>query len=263
MNLRTIRAYIDYYIGNAEFLFIHIPKNAGVAIRKSALLKGRLVGSEPLFHKSRSYTRQLSKVMKSNNEHHGYHHARLIDIDLSVRNRLQPVAVIRNPWSRVVSRFRFAQFAMKKGTAPSDYSARTFEGFLKERHIYGEMEYYWHRAIRGWHAQVDYIVDEKGLIGARLLRHEHLGNECMRYFGLTEAPHRRNVTGGKTRTYQEYYTRKTIQIVADWYAKDIETFGFDFDTSATKNVYFADMLTQSQCCHCEDSRRSCECIEPH
>ena len=241
MNCRTIRAYIDYYLGNAEFLFIHIPKNAGVAIRKSALLQGRLVGSEPLFFKSRSYVRQLTKAMTSNGEHHGYHHARLVDIDLSVRRHLQPVAVIRNPWSRVVSRFRFAQDIMERGSAPSDYSARTFESFLEERHIYGEMEYYWHRAIRGWYAQVDYVADEKGMIGACLLRHEHLGNECMRYFGLPEAPGRRNETGGETRPYQEYYTRETIQIVADWYAKDIETFGFDFNTPATKNVYFAEV----------------------
>ncbi len=241
MNCRTIRAYIDYYTGHAEFLFIHIPKNAGVAIRKSALLKGRLVGSEPLFHKSRSYTRQLSKAMASKNEHHGYHHARLVDIDPAVRRRLQPVAVIRNPWSRVVSRFRFAQRAMEEGKAPSDYSPRRFEEFLEERHIYGTMEYYWHRAIRGWYAQVDYVVDEQGSIGAHLLRHECLGNECMRYFGLTEAPRRRNVTGGTARAYREYYTSKTIQIVADWYARDIETFGFDFDTPATKNVHFADV----------------------
>lgn len=29
-----------------------------------------------------------------------------------------------------------------------------------------------------------------------------------------------------------------IQIVADWYQKDIDYWGFDFDSSATKNYYF-------------------------
>lgn len=37
---------------------------------------------------------------------------------------------------------------------------------------------------------------------------------------------------------KDYYTEKTIQIVADWYQKDIDYWGFDFDSSATKNYYF-------------------------
>ena len=62
----------------------------------------------------------------------------------------------------------------------------------------------------------------------------------MRYFGLAEALGRRNITGDEKRDYKDYYTDKTIQIVADWYAADIDRFGFDFDTSATRNVYFSD-----------------------
>jgi hypothetical protein len=238
MPLPRIRAYFDYYTGKARFLFVHIPKNAGVAMRKSPLLRGRLVGAEPHFHRSRSYTRQLLKTMKANGEHHGFHHARMIDIHPSVRRRLQPVGVVRNPWSRVVSRFRFAQLAMKNGASPADYAASTFEEFLEERHVYGGRDFYWHRAIRGWYCQADYVVDEQGEIAVDLLRQEHLGDESMRYFSLTEAPRRRNVSGPQSRDYREYYTTKTIQIVADWYAKDIETFGFDFDTSATRNVCF-------------------------
>ena len=239
MTFPRLKAYFNYYTGKARFLFIHIPKNAGVAVRKSPLLSGRLVGAEPHFHRSRSYTRQLLETMKANDEHHGYHHARLIDIHPKVRSRLQPVAVVRNPWSRVVSRFRFAQLAMKKGASPSDYAATTFEEFLEERHVYGGKEFYWHRAIRGWYPQTDYVVDEQGEIAADLLRQEHLGDEAMRYFGLSAPPRRRNVSGVQSIDYRDYYTQQTIQIVADWYQRDIDTFGFDFDTPATRNVCFA------------------------
>ena len=246
MTLRQFKAYFDYYTGKARFLFIHIPKNAGVAIRKSPLLSGRLVSAEPHFHKSRAYTRQLLEVMKANGEHHGFQHARLIDIAAKVKRRLQPVAVVRNPWSRVVSRYRFAQLAMKNGATASDYAAATFEEFLEERHVYGGREFYWHRAIRGWYPQVDYVVDEQGAIAADLLRQEHLGDESIRYFGLSEEPRRRNVSGLRTRDYRDYYTQQTIQIVADWYQKDIDTFGFDFDTPATRNVCFALPPSESQ-----------------
>jgi hypothetical protein len=30
-----------------------------------------------------------------------------------------------------------------------------------------------------------------------------------------------------------------MQIVADWYQKDIDFFGFDFDTAATRNAVFS------------------------
>jgi hypothetical protein len=39
--------------------------------------------------------------------------------------------------------------------------------------------------------------------------------------------------------YRDIYSPRTIRIVADWYAADIERFGFDFDTPASKNTYFS------------------------
>ena len=35
--------------------------------------------------------------------------------------------------------------------------------------------------------------------------------------------------------YKDLYTKNTIQLIADWYKKDIDYWGFDFDTPATKN----------------------------
>ena len=47
----------------------------------------------------------------------------------------------------------------------------------------------------------------------------------------------RNVTAVNKGTYQDVYTDKTIQIVADWYKADIDMFGYDFDTGAQKNMW--------------------------
>jgi len=239
MTLRELRAILAWRLGLAKWMFIHIPKNAGVAIAKHPELANSMVRADPYFHVSRDYTRDLARVMAEQGEHHGFQHARWRDIREDVRTRLQPVAIVRNPWARVVSRYRFAQTAVDHSKASADYAAQSFEAFLEERHEYGNRPYYWHRAIRGWYPQADYVTDEAGALKADILRQEGLGDEATRYFNLKNPPRPRNVsTRDKGARYQDYYTDTTIQIVADWYAKDIEMFGFDFDTAATRNTCY-------------------------
>ncbi len=241
MTIRAYRAYFHYYSGNAKYFFIHIPKNAGVAIRHSPLLRGKVIGAERGFHISRAYSANLARVMKANGEHHGFHHARYRDIRASVLENLQPIAIVRNPWARVVSRFTFARSAIFSGEASPDYIPDSFEAFLEERHKYGNRDLYWHRAIRGWYPQLDYLTNSNGDICVDLLRQEYLGEESMSYFGLNEPVKVRNSSHKKNnqiRDYRKYYNSKTIQIVADWYEKDIEMFGFDFDSAAQKNTHY-------------------------
>ena len=55
--------------------------------------------------------------------------------------------------------------------------------------------------------------------------------------GILFNPEPRNVTNLHKGTYQDMYTDKTIQIIADWYKDDIDYWGFDFDTGAQKNYW--------------------------
>jgi len=48
---------------------------------------------------------------------------------------------------------------------------------------------------------------------------------------------RRNVTALLEGSYKDLYTPETKQIIGDWYKEDIDFFGFDFDTGATKNIW--------------------------
>jgi Sulfotransferase family len=222
-----------------KHLFIHIPKNGGMTIRKAPQLRKKKVVATRNHLKSKEYADNLLATMNSTGDHHGYEHARLRDVNIWVRKSTIPFAIVRNPWARVVSRFTFSMQAVERDSSVSDYSANTFEAFLEERHEWGNREFFWHRAIRGWYPQFDHVCDENNEIAVNVLRLENFADEFSNYFGISEEIRRRNKTKRKVEDYKSFYNDKTIQVVADWYAKDIDVFGFDFETMATKNTYFS------------------------
>jgi hypothetical protein len=200
-------------------------------------MRRRVIFSDPYFHISRDYTRRLYETMQADGHHHGAQHARLIDIHPGVRARVQPVAVVRNPWSRTVSRYKF-QFKYKERMGEDVDSSRAgFEKFIEERHKFGGREFYWHRAIAGWFPQVDYVRDEDGDVACHILRQEFLADEISQYFGPVDLP-LRNQSSVSAPEDSEFYSPKSVQIIGDWYKDDIDHFGFDFDTSAQKNYHY-------------------------
>lgn len=237
--VRELRNTFAWHTGRARWMFVHIPKNAGVTLRHNPELAGRLIGADPYFHISRRYTVALRDAMQAQGEHHGFQHARWRDLHPAVTARLSCVAVIRNPWARTVSRWQFGRRAVAAGLVAPEQIAETFAGFLEERHIYGHRDFYWHRAIRGWYPQRDYVTDDAGTIRCDVLRMEHLQDEATRYFGLSEPLLRNNAAPRTGPDWRAFYTPDLIRTVADWYAADIDTFGFDFDTPATRNFWAA------------------------
>ena len=67
---------------------------------------------------------------------------------------------------------------------------------------------------------------------------EHIDEELIPYLQLYSTNVVKENVGEYTKDYKDYYNEQTIQIVADWYAQDIDYWGFDFDTSATKNYHY-------------------------
>lgn len=236
--LNAVR-YIPVHIGlhKRKHLFIHIPKNGGMSIRRAPQLEGRLLTATRKRLISTQYANEVSAIIKKG----GTHHARLIDIDRSVRRASIPFAVVRNPWSRVFSRFTFGLQGDQGGSEVRDISAADFERFVDERHEYGDKPYFWHKAIRGWYPQADYVLDEKGDVGADVLRFEKLQEDFQTYFKAEEPLRPRNRTKRKKVCYKNFYSDKLIQDVADWYSRDIELFGFDFEGGARKNTFAARM----------------------
>lgn len=232
---RQLKAIARYHLGIAKHLFIHIPKNGGLSLRNSRAMRRKMVLADPYFHKSKTYTQALAKEMAKHGFHHGNQHARLIDIHNETRVRLTAFAIVRNPWARTYSRFTYG---LARQGSP-DYSSKAFEAFLEQRHEWGTKPYFWHRAVKGWYPQLDYVCDEDGKISADILRLEHLQQDLSAYLGVT-LERLVNQSGKNAPKYTDVYTDRSRQIVADWYAKDIDAFGFDFVGSARRNTLFGD-----------------------
>lgn len=219
-------------------IFIHIPKNAGMTIRRSPLLRDKIITANQNVHKSPEYSMRVYDTMKKNGDHHGFEHARWRDLNTAITSAHDAFAIVRNPWDRVVSRYFFAKkvIEVEKKEPADKHQIDSFEHFLEERHIWGGQKYMWHRAIRGWYPAFDYVTDRQSNVKCDILRFEHMNDDLCSYFKIKEMSRPRNVTG-LNEDYKSIYTPETIQIVADWYKADIDYWGFDFDTSAQKNYW--------------------------
>jgi sulfotransferase famil protein len=233
----SIKFFPQLISGQKRKLFIHIPKNGGMAIRQAASQSGNVTLANRKRLISKNYATALRVSMAAAHAHPGFEHARLRDINKWVRRTHTPFAVVRNPWSRVLSRFLFA-IQTRNWDYQSTCNREHFERFLEERYEWADMEFAWHRAVRGWHQQLEYLTYEDGKVISDILRQEKLNEDTKRYFGLEGELERVNVTKGAKVSYRSFYSPKAIQVVSDWYSSDIDFFGFDFDTPATRGTLY-------------------------
>ena len=222
-----------------KHLLVHIPKNGGMAVRNAPELQGKLVLANRRRLKSKAYADGLASFMSERKLHPGYEHARLRDIDPSVRAGTVALAVVRNPWARTFSRFKFYLQTSGGAGVAQHMTPDDFERFLDTRHEWGATEFFWHRASLGWYQQADYVIDESGAIAVNILRQEDLGRELAMYLETEDTLEKRNISLNAGADYRSFYSERHIGIVADWYKADIDMFGFDFDTPATRNVFFS------------------------
>lgn len=189
--------------------------------------------------KVKRFREAMTKNGFTHPSHYNTEHARWKDLKEELKVK-KAFAVIRNPWDRVVSRYFFAKkvIEVEKKHDKSLADVSSFEAFLEERHKDGNVDYLWNRAINGWFPATEHVCDEKGNVRCDMLRFEKLNEDLCAYLNLKNMSRARNVTNLNKGSYKDLYNSKTIQIIADWYKDDIETFGFDFDTGAKNNLWY-------------------------
>ena len=224
MRLRSLirRTFRKHWFVPAEarFHFIHIPKNAGEAVRDALFFQRDISLSSPF-------------------------HYRYVDIVGSVGKSLTFFVVVRNPWSRTASRYQFAR--QNAAHWPHDDPRRiyiekaSFADFVKDRRIFEIPEHPgqpWMGPLNSWFNQLDWVRNAAGEIACDCLRMETLQTDLPLYLRRTLSLRQRNTTQSKY-DYRRMYTSELTDEVAEFFNEDIAHFGFSFESGATRNVFSA------------------------
>jgi len=125
-------------------------------------------------------------------------------------------AVVRNPWDRLVSGWRYVA---------ADVSLRDLLLQLPEKSDFHR----WHHVTR---LQSEFLLDENGeLIPDMLLRFERLREEfarCCERMGMPRVILPRENWTARSKDYRSYYDEETRELVAELFRTDIDLFGYEF-----------------------------------
>jgi hypothetical protein len=211
-----------------KFLFVHIPKTGGTSIR-AALRHYKWADPYrfPLFLCSR-----LSSLANHRLACKLPRHAKAIAaheiLPRSYYEELFKFAFVRNPWDLQVSSFHH----IRRERPQLMQGVRDFESFLRLK-LAPNRQYVYHFDV-SIELQSDYVVDLHGKVIVDFIgRYEQLGDDfrevCNR-IGIRPArlPHKRQA---EDRTaYQQYYTDDTAKLVGERFKRDIEMFGYSFES---------------------------------
>ena len=199
-----------------KFVFIHIPKTGGNAIRLA--LKSYVVDSIVFNSKQQEYNNNRGQIHRfgirnpyiklKKHSKLAEIHARWDEKNLGRWADVLKFSVVRNPWDRLISYY----FSPHLGH--TEFDREEFRSFVK-------------RVRLG--TQVDFVTEDGHLAIDQLIRFETLSEDfaeiCARLGIETELLH---VNESRHRPYREYYDRELIELVRRYCIEDIEMFQYMF-----------------------------------
>jgi hypothetical protein len=179
------------------FIFIHINKTAGSSIEKALKI--------PSEHKT-----ALEKIQQ---------------IGQKNWDKKFTFTVIRNPWDKVVSHYHY-----RVKTNQTDLGVNPVEFTKWVKLTYGDKNAFYYDNPKMFMPQVDWIADKNAkILVDKIIYFENLEsdfNVVLQKLGRTiTLPHVKKSNHG---IYREYYDPETIEIVNNWFGRDIEIFGYHF-----------------------------------
>lgn len=203
------------------FIFVHIPKCAGTSIEKSLI---------PLVSPHRDFcdfsSEERSKFWLPGKL--GLQHSKLRGYERQFKlDDYFKFAFVRNPWDRAVSQIGW----LRAKTGGAVFSGGTFKENLK---IYCATK----KNVNGQDlgaCQLDYLLDRSGKVGVDFVgRFESLesdfGNAAVR-LGLSFIPKLPHIfSSQRQQHYSEFYDAESAGWIDRRFAKDIEFFGYHFES---------------------------------
>lgn len=184
--------------GNLDsFIFIHINKTGGSSVEKALEI--------PFDHRT-----ALERMRKMGRKKW---------------NKKFTFTVVRNPWDKVVSHYHYRVDTNQTNLGDNPIG---FNEWV--RLTYGKQDPQYYNNPQMFMPQIDWISDETGeVLVDEIIRFENLDEEfnvILKKLGRKALlPH---VKKSKRGSYRDYYEPDTIEIVRNWFARDIEIFGYQF-----------------------------------
>jgi hypothetical protein len=185
------------YSTKYDLFFIHIPKNAGTSINEVLEIN--------------PYQRGHRTAMQLKN---------IVGYNFELSNKF---CVIRNPWDRMVSLYKFRKDKGHDKHLCGDY---TFEEWLYNPmtpHMPGHMD---------WVEQYTTIYDnQEGWLVNYILKYETLNTDWYKMLDTLKLPKLEIplLNTSNKDDYKKYYNTKSIKFLENLFANDIKLFEYTFD----------------------------------
>ncbi len=225
---KTLLRYPELWVGRRQvvsngFWFVDIPRCSSTSIRAQL---GKRFG--------RAHGRTAAQLRKGKGMPYFADHvtaqAMRKALPKGAWERLFTFTLVRNPWDRLVSLYHHR---VKERDLPAELPFKDFvAGLEKPRYMLSGR---FHSSPVYFMSMVDFLCDREDrlmvdFVGRYESRKEDLGRIGEK-IGFPELGDFRmqDTTSGRNRHYSEEYDDRTRQLVATFYADDIERFGYRFE----------------------------------
>jgi hypothetical protein len=205
------------YSKSGNFVFIHIYKNAGTSIRDA------LKSYDDTFHKRRLLENLMSKYTPFSATLAPQGHIRARDaknwIGEQKWSELYSFAVVRNPWDWQVSLYSYMMKLKSHHQHDLVSSFKSFDDYIS-----------W-RCSEDAHLQLDFVTDESSdtIVVKDIYRFETINEDIKKLESRIGAKVMLKVLNQSNRgNYREFYTGRSKDMVAEYFSKDIDRFGYEY-----------------------------------